>query len=66
MTDSLQRAPSGARNYTPAALNVLLFEDNAIDAALTLAVSSAASAVAAVLVAGELVVRRTVRRELKG
>ena len=34
MTDSLQRAPSGARNYTPAALNVLLFEDNAIDAAL--------------------------------
>ncbi len=34
MTDSLDHAPSGARSYTPAELSVLLFEDNAIDAAL--------------------------------
>jgi diguanylate cyclase (GGDEF)-like protein len=34
MTDSPQRAPSSVRPYTPEALSVLLFEDNAIDAVL--------------------------------
>lgn len=34
MTDSPHRAPTGGKTYTPAALSVLLFEDNAIDVAL--------------------------------